>query len=218
VTNGHARVVAEGYDAIATRYAAWSGKVEDPTRARVLSEFSGRLADGARVLDLGCGSGFPSTADLTQRFRVTGVDISIEQIRLARTNVPAATFIHDDLSTARFGAGSFEGVVALYSIIHVARDEHATLFRRIASWLVPGGLLAASLTVADSPDQTGEWLGVPMFFSGYDAATNRSLLRGAGFELLVDEVVEIEEPEGAVEFLWVLGRKTASVEPAARRR
>jgi hypothetical protein len=47
-----------------------------------------------------------------------------------------------------------------------------------------------------------------MFFSHFDAETNRKLLREAGFELLVDEVVAQDEGEyGIARFLWILGRK-----------
>ena len=80
---------------------------------------------------------------------------------------------------------------------------------RVAGWLKPGGLLLATLGVDESPDWTGEWLGVPMFFSSYDADENRRLLRGAGLSLVLDEVVAVREPEGEVAFLWVLARKPA---------
>lgn len=97
--------------------------------------------------------------------------------------------------------------MALFSIIHVPRDEHASLFRRIARWLRLGGLFVASLGVRDMPDWTGEWLGTSMFFSGYCAAANRRFLGDAGFDLLLDEIVEMQEPEGAVEFHWALAKK-----------
>jgi hypothetical protein len=45
-----------------------------------------------------------------------------------------------------------------------------------------------------------------MFFSAFDADTNRRLLRDAGFRLELDEVVTMREPEGEVAFLWVLAR------------
>ena len=69
--------------------------------------------------------------------------------------------------------------------------------------------MLATLGAADSPGWTGEWLGVPMFFSAYDADANRFAVRNAGLELLVDEVAEVGEPEGNVSFLWVLARKTS---------
>jgi hypothetical protein len=46
-----------------------------------------------------------------------------------------------------------------------------------------------------------------MFFSSYDADTNRSLLQAAGLTLVLDEVATIKEPEGEASFLWVLAQK-----------
>ncbi|HUW78391.1 MAG TPA: hypothetical protein VMV52_06550 [Candidatus Nanopelagicaceae bacterium] len=46
-----------------------------------------------------------------------------------------------------------------------------------------------------------------MFFSSYDAESNRELLQAVGFELLVDEIVEMSEPEGRVAFQWILAQK-----------
>jgi hypothetical protein len=81
------------------------------------------------------------------------------------------------------------------------------LFERLSAWLRPGGVCVASLGAVGSPDWTGEWLGEPMFFSSFDAETNRALLRAAGFRLELDEVVAVREPRGSVSFLWVLARK-----------
>src|SRR5205809_4517983 len=96
---------------------------------------------------------------------------------------------------------------AFYSISYVPRDEHARLFMKIARWLRPGGLFLASLGALGSEDWTGVWLGVEMFFSSHDAETNRRLLRESGFELLLDEVVTMREPEGEATFLWVLAQR-----------
>jgi SAM-dependent methyltransferase len=198
--------VEAGYDALAERFLAWGARVEGDPRGRFLAAFAERLPDGAAVLDLGCGAGIPSTRLLAEHFDVTGVDISAAQIRLARANVPNARFVHGDVSEVSFPGESFAGVVALYAISHVPREEHAGLFGRIAGWLRPGGLFLAVLGVGDGPDWTGEWLGVPMYFSSWGADTNRELLGAAGFGLLLDEVVAMREPEGEVEFLWALGR------------
>ncbi|MCA1571369.1 MAG: class I SAM-dependent methyltransferase [Chloroflexi bacterium] len=202
------KIVESGYNALASRFAVWAseGGTTD-ARDRVLAEFIRRTPPGARVLDLGCGSGIPSTRELSKSFDVTGVDASIAQVRLARRNVPTATFMHADFSEAEFPEASFSGVCALYSISHVPRQQHAELFAKVWTWLRPGGLFVAVLGATDSPDWIGEWLGVPMFFSSYDAATNRALLRDAGFHLVLDEVLDTVEPEGPVPFLWVISQK-----------
>jgi ubiquinone/menaquinone biosynthesis C-methylase UbiE len=169
---------------------------------------AGRLPADARVLDLGCGNG-GKISRLAERFEVVGVDISERQLELARAAVPEAAFVQADFTTLDFPAEAFDAVTALYSIVHVPRDEQPDLLSRIMRWLKPGGLFLASMSHVGGEDRTDEWLGVEMFFSGFDADTNRRLVRQAGFELLMDELVWMHEPEpeGDAAFLWVLGRK-----------
>jgi len=207
MTDSRKLTVRAGYDRMADRYARWSASIDDEPRRRVVDAFATQLADDARVLDLGCGAGMPTTHDLARRFRVVGVDASPVQLESARCNVPGAEFILGDFTSLDFPAGSFDGVAALYSVSHVPREEHPGLFADVHRWLVPGGLFVANLGAEDSPDWLGEWLGEQMFFSSHAADENRHLLRTAGFELELDEVAVTHEPEGDVRFLWVIARK-----------
>jgi SAM-dependent methyltransferase len=202
-------IVARGYDEMAARYAAWAGETRDEARDELVSELVSRLTDDARVLDLGCGAG-DTARGLVRRFDVTGIDVSPRQIDVARRSVPEASFRVADATSVDFPPGSFDAVVALYSISHIPREAHVDLFRRIAGWLAPGGWLLATLGADDAPDWHGSWLGVPMFFSAWDAATNRRLLRDSGFDLVIDRVRTTHEPEGDVSFLWVLARRLES--------
>jgi SAM-dependent methyltransferase len=134
------------------------------------------------------------------------VDISAAQIARARRNVPGARLLRADLREVGFPAASFDGVCALYSVSHVPREDHATLFASVRRWLRPGGVFLASLGSGDLPAWSGEWLGVPMFFSSYSSGENRRLLVAAGLEPVRDEVVTMREPEGDATFLWVICR------------
>ena len=205
VSDERKRTVQAGYDELGPAFSEWGDRVEGDPAERFLDELAGRLPDGARVLDLGCGAGRVARR-LSGRFDVTGVDISEEQLRLAPENAPGASFRHGDFTRLDLPGGSFDAVTALYSFVHVPREEHAALLGRIARWLKPGGLFLASLSNVGGPDRTEEWLGVEMFFSGWDAATNGRLVGEAAFELLVDEVVFMREPEAEVGFQWVLAR------------
>src|SRR5262249_21439621 len=114
------RVVAEGYDRMAERYAQWAyHEIVDEVRPRYTTPLLDALPAGARVLELGCGGGGPTTQALVARFRVTGVDISARQIQLARRHVPGATFIHQDMTRLDFPPASFDGVAAFYSFTHL---------------------------------------------------------------------------------------------------
>jgi cyclopropane fatty-acyl-phospholipid synthase-like methyltransferase len=171
------------------------------------------LPEGSDVLELGCGAGEPVTRRLAERHRVTGVDVSAAQLRLATRNAPTARLIHADMTEIAFASGSFDAVVAFYAVTHVPRERHADLLGRIFDWLRPGGVTLVTMGASDEPGSVEEdWLGVPMYFSHFDAPTNRSLMRRAGFRIEHADLIEDDEDGTPVRFLWVLARRPLPVE------
>ena len=204
------RVVADGYDRIADRYAAWAHRVRVDERERYTRVLLERIPAGAVVLDLGCGSGIPLTRRLAERFLVTGVDISAQQVERARRNVPGATFIHGDMARLTFPPASFDGVTAFYSLTHLPLADLPQLLRSIAVWLRPGGILVASMGAYAGHEQVqDDWLGVPMFFSGYPVETNQQLIRQAGLEILEAREETADEDGQPVRFLWVVAERAS---------
>jgi SAM-dependent methyltransferase len=188
------RIVASGYDRIAETYEAWMGQRASPNTAptyyrRFLNECLNLITPGGLVLDLGCGAGRVA-AEIGKRARVVGVDISIAQIRLARERVPTGAFLVADMANLEFRSGSFDAIAAFYSVIHVPRDLHAGLLQSLHQWMRPRGVLFGAFGSSDNPDERGEFLGQPMYWSHFDAGTTRGLLVGAGFGIVQDEVVE----------------------------
>lgn len=180
-------LVQEGYDRCATAYDAARQREANPELVLV----SARLPDGAHVLDIGCGAGVPIARTLAQRFSVTGVDISGEQIRLARQHVPTGTFIQADMMAVDFPDATFDAVVSFYAIFHVPREEHAELLRRIRRWLKPGGYLLATVAAQDeAPYTEDDFFGVQMYWSNYGLERYCELLAALGFQLLETTVVE----------------------------
>jgi SAM-dependent methyltransferase len=201
------RIVADGYDAIAERYLAWSGLRPSRTRLHYLGVALELTAPGSRVLELGCGAGIPMTAALAEGREVTGVDISATQLEMARRNVPGATFIQADMTTLDFAPSSFDAVVAFYTLTHVPRDEQADLVGRIRTWLRPGGILLATMGADDEPgDVEADWLGVDMYFSHFDAKANRRLIERSGFDIDRAEIAVEPEDRHDARFLWVVAR------------
>jgi len=202
------QIVADGYDQIAERYSAWTGTELRGPRARYLQILEKHVSAGGSVLELGCATGVPVTQALAERYQVTGIDISPRQIEIAKVNVPTASFNVADMSKLDLPASSFDVVVAFYAITHVPRDEHPKLLSKIARWLRPGGLFVATLGAGDDPGTIDDdWLGAPMFFSSFNAATSQRLVTEAGFDILsADEITE-DEDGVPVTFLWVFARK-----------
>ena len=105
-------------------------------------------------------------------------------------------------------AGSFDAVAAFYSMTHVPRDRHPPLLASVAHWLRPGGLFVASLGANDESGTVDpDWLGAPMYFSHFDAATNRQLVEEAGMEILTAREETAEEFDRPCTFLWVVARR-----------
>jgi len=157
------RIVEEGYDKIAEEYATARGKLGRRDR-KYLNRLLERLPEGSSILDLGCGSGEPVTKLLAERREVVGVDVSRRQIQLARKNVPEATFFVGDMAEISFPDEAFDAIVSLIAIIHVPREEHAELFRRMHAMLKEGGLILLTLGSEDwvsSPDD--RFFGVKMY-------------------------------------------------------
>jgi cyclopropane fatty-acyl-phospholipid synthase-like methyltransferase len=201
-------IVAAGWDSAGDAYLAWSLACDWEPRRRFLAEFLKWLPPGSDVLEIGCGAGLPATQALAERFRVRALDVSAGQVERARRNVPAADFEVGDVMEIELPAQGFDGIAAFYSLTHIPRKDHPDLYARIASWLRPGGFFVASLGSRDNEGVVEEdWLGAPMFFSHFDAPTNRRLLVEAGFELVRDEVLAQPEHGEESRFLWVLARR-----------
>jgi SAM-dependent methyltransferase len=199
-------IVERGYDAIAEEFEAWSASVDGP-KQRYLDELVRRVPDGAPVLELGCGAG-ATLARLSERFDVTGTDLSREQLRRAEERVPTARLIHGDISGLELEPGSFAAAVSFYVLGHVPRERHATIYRLVAEWLRPGGLFLANMAVSDDTGTVEEWVGgAPMYFSSWPPATNTRLVAEAGFEILLDRIETTHEPEGDATFQWILARR-----------
>jgi cyclopropane fatty-acyl-phospholipid synthase-like methyltransferase len=200
-------IVEAGYDAVAGRFAEWQRGIEGSTRLERLEELLGLLSGRPDVLELGVGAGVRSTRILVERCRLTGVDLSGEQLRRARARVPRATLIHADFTRVELPRESFDAVVAFYVLNHVPPDELGPLLGRVAGWLRPGGYFLAGFPARANPGRVGEWLGAEMYFAGCEPATNRRLVRAAGLSILRDELETTDGPDGPETWHWLLARR-----------
>jgi SAM-dependent methyltransferase len=207
MTDPRTAMVGAGYDAMIDTWESWSAQITDDPRHKWTADLASRLEDGARVLELGCGGGTRETRALAARFELTGVDLSTRQLERARERVPGATFVHGDLTSIDFAAGSFDAVVSYYVFNHVPRDLLSGVLGRAHAWLREGGYLMAVFGTSDTAGWTGDFLGAPTHFSSFPPATNSRLVAGARFAIERDAVVEIAEPEGSVQFQWILARR-----------
>ncbi len=72
----------------------WSEFHKNTSINQCIVDFANNLSPNSRVLDIGCGTGYPIALYLSkQGFQVTGIDISEEMIKQAqKLNLHNATF------------------------------------------------------------------------------------------------------------------------------
>ena len=171
------RLVEAGYDRIAADYLASKRPLAAQTEA-LLAALIASLSPQSTVLDLGCGAGVPVTRWLAERCAVTGVDLSAQQLALARRLVPQATFIQADMAALDFPPHTFDAVVSTYAIIHLPREEHPTLLAQVARWLKPGGGFLATWPLTAWEGEEANWSdwGATMWWSHHAPDTSLTLL------------------------------------------
>lgn len=126
---------ARYYDAI------YSFKDYAGESARVSAEIELRRPGAASLLDVACGTG-AHLVHFARRYQVEGLDISAEQLEVARTRLDGVPLHHADMTSFELGR-SFDAVVCLFSSIgYVATVERLdAAVARMAAHLSPGGVL-----------------------------------------------------------------------------
>ncbi len=192
-------IVKNGYNKIAREYQA-NRHIFD--NVGVLKEFSNCLPKNARILDAGCGAGVPCARLLVQAgFEVVGVDFSASMLKLAKKSVPEAILIKEDLTRLGFRDNSFDGLVALYSIIHVPREMHASLYQSFHRILKPDGVMLICIG-SDEWEGEDDYFGARMFWSEYSHEEAVQIVTNAGIQIISGKHLMI----GGERHYWILGR------------
>ncbi|MEV7611865.1 class I SAM-dependent methyltransferase [Streptomyces sp. NPDC089799] len=175
---------AELFDGMGAEYERAFGKL--PAQLAALDWLAARLPAGARVLDVGSGTGRPVAESLVRAgYDVTGIDVSAAMVELARSQVPGARFEQHDVRDYRPPAGGFDAVTAFFPLLVMGRDEVGESLLRIADWLVPGGYFVMATVPADIADVEVEWMGRRVRVSSYSTAEYlRRLREDCGLEVL----------------------------------
>jgi ubiquinone/menaquinone biosynthesis C-methylase UbiE len=176
-----------GYDAVADRYALEIGdelahKPLDRALLRALVEVTGTSGTYA---DIGCGPGHISRFLAGLGASVTGIDLSPAMIARARADAPDVTFETGDMTALECPDGSFDAIVAFYSLIHLDDDSIGTACREFARVLRPGGRALVAFHEGEETEHVSEWWGheVDLDFRFLNDDTVSSRLREAGLEI-----------------------------------
>ena len=144
----------------------------------------------ARILDVGCGSGWATRlmAEKALQGNVTGIDIADEMIKLARetsTSFPNVGFQVASAEKLPFNESQFTHAFSMESLYYYA-DMSAAL-REIKRVLKPGGQFVTVVDLFQENVASAQWideLKVPVQYLGI--AEYRSQFESAGFVNVLD--------------------------------
>jgi len=128
------------------------------------------LRPGAKILDLGCGSGRDTKYFLQEGYEVLAVDGSIELVKLS-TRFTGKQTMHLTFDELNFYE-EFDGVWACASLLHVPRNRIDFIVNKIYYALKKGGVFYSSYKYGNQEEvKNGR------FFNNYDELSFNELLK-----------------------------------------
>lgn len=200
------------YDLAAQRYHdLFHDEMNEKAYDRILlNAFAARLPQQALVCDAGCGPSAHIGRYLADKgLNVIGVDISDRCAEMARAFNPGMRVVREDMQGLSFGAETFDGVVAYYSIIHTPKAAVGRFFREFHRVLKPDGPLLVAVKAGSDEGFVPEILGIQaeIYFSLFDENEITGYFQEAGFAV---EFLERRIPydfEIKNERIFAIGRK-----------
>ena len=157
-----------------------------------------RLWGGARVLDLGCGTGEPTTWMLAEiEHQVVGVDLSARMLDRARRCAPAGRFMQRDMRGLDGSLGIFDAAAVFHSLSMLPRADIPGVLRWLQGALRPNAPVAIGMVEGDLDDSPQPLLDQQVRLTAYPLEDLVAMVTAAG--LHVTEVdVEEYEPAGDI--------------------
>lgn len=190
-------LLVESYNRVAEGYAEQFFDELDrkPFDRDLLDRYADTVGGHGRVCDLGCGPGHVARYLQARGVEVLGVDISPRMVDVARRLNPGIPFDVGDMLALGMPDSSLAGVVAFYSIIHLARSVVPRALDEMMRVLRPGGVALISVHGGEGELHADEFLGqtVSIDASLFQPAEMKTLLESAGFR--VEEVLSREPYE-----------------------
>jgi len=169
--------VRRAWDEVSETYA--DRRDPDGSDAALIDDLLADLPDDPDVLDVGCGDGARTLANLPDGS--VGLDFSRAGLDLATDRVPAARLVNGDMTTLPFADDAFDAITAYHAVFHVSRDDQLGVYEAFARVLRPGRTLLMTLPGGRFETVRRGWMGGEMFFAAPGRERTLAQLREAGF-------------------------------------
>ena len=167
------------------RQIKWhSEKFDSYDMGKYLKKFTSMLI-GKKILDFGCGNGRDLKFFEENGFDATGVDYSDDLIKIARQRCKSEIIKMNFLQSLKFKDGSFDGIWASASLLHVPKENLRFVLSEIGRILKPEGVLFVSFKEGDGQGIIKDDFGnEKRFFSFFDIDEIVQILTKNGFGVI----------------------------------
>ena len=176
--------VSQSYSARAAEYTSILGSIDDmhPLDQNCIERWSEQISGS--VLDAGCGPGHWTDHLHKRGVEITGIDLVPEFIESARNRFPEVPFRVASLRALDMADRSLSGVLAWYSLIHLAPAELPQILSELARVLKSNGHMLIGFFEGESTEPVNHAVATAYRWSVDEMSR---LLNDAGFDVLAIE-------------------------------
>ncbi|GAA6153651.1 class I SAM-dependent methyltransferase [Pseudoteredinibacter isoporae] len=137
---------------------------------------------GGEALDIGCGAGGRLVRALEEKgFSITGLDVSVEMIKLASAQHPEHNFYHQDICDWQVDK-NYDFILAWDSLFCLPYEQQEPVLEKLCSCLSPGGVFVYTLGDGDGW-HTDTWLEDEFYYSSIGIEKNIQCLLTQGMAI-----------------------------------
>jgi ubiquinone/menaquinone biosynthesis C-methylase UbiE len=183
-SNDVASRVQAAYDQLAPAFAQSNHGVMPVDLERLAGAIVARLVDGARLVDVGCGTGRDMAWFEAQNLEVVGVDRSAGMLDQARRAV-RGRIVAMDMRALAFGGAAFDAAWCCASLLHLPGSEAPIALAETRRVLKRGAPFMLSMQEGEGERwETGYGTDIERYFARYQRPQLEILLDAAGFRVI----------------------------------
>ncbi len=195
----HIQLTIDAYNKNAEKYASKFDNYE--IYQKKISDFQKKyIAEGARILDLGCGPGNNIGTILEQDATCSfnGIDLCGAFIHISKKRFPKFNFLQQDIRNLRLDS-KFQVVLASFCIVHLTNQEAAGFIKNLSNIMTSNGYLYLSyMNGNESGLESTSFSKESIFFNYYQDTFIHDQLRQSSIEVLEISKEAYIEPDGSV--------------------
>jgi predicted TPR repeat methyltransferase len=170
----------ESYNKIAEQ---WANSRNESSPSKLVEYFSLKIKQNGKILDIGCGTGYPIAKYLSDKgFFITGIDISENMLQKAiNQKIPNAEFYLCDFFEFKT-IEKYDGIIAFDSFFHFPKEKQYKIYEKISGWINIDSYLLFTHGKEEGEIKS-DMFGEIFYYSALDKEKVHELLLKNGFEI-----------------------------------